>query len=131
LTNIFESFKNVRQFLRFLVSGFASWSFRRFLRTEEEVPRDFETALFSICASLVFIGKVPQEDNFNLSMFTTSVMVKEMRASDLWRLELIGITDPMEKISVKTRETKPKNKRILCNQRIFSEDSNIYERKAL
>lgn len=46
------------------------------------------------------MGKVPQESSSkeNLALSVTSMFVKEAEISDLWRLDLLGISDPIEKL---------------------------------
>ncbi|GBM32585.1 hypothetical protein AVEN_195547-1 [Araneus ventricosus] len=57
------------------------------------------------------MGKVPQvnTERANLAMTVTSLLVKEAEIADLWRLDVLGIKDPMEKkskqeIDLKTKE---------------------------
>lgn len=46
------------------------------------------------------LGKVPQQkDDSSSAVLVTSLFVKEANISDLWELDLIGIKDPVEKIS--------------------------------
>ncbi|GBM83170.1 hypothetical protein AVEN_43667-1 [Araneus ventricosus] len=56
------------------------------------------------------MGKVPQvnTERVNLAMTVTSLFVKEAEIADLWRLDVLGIKDPMEKKSKQKIELKTK-----------------------
>ncbi|GBL72837.1 hypothetical protein AVEN_39305-1 [Araneus ventricosus] len=56
------------------------------------------------------MGNVPQvsTERVNLAMTVTSLFVKEAEIADLWRLDVLGIKDPMEKKSKQERDLKTK-----------------------
>jgi len=55
------------------------------------------------CLGWTLVGKAPQNGiaNANLAVMVTSLFIKDFEISDPWRLDLIGIQDPIEK---KTKE---------------------------
>ncbi|GBM61401.1 hypothetical protein AVEN_70763-1 [Araneus ventricosus] len=72
------------------------------------------------------VGKVPQvnTERVNLAMAATSLFVKEAEIADLWRLDVLGIQDPMEKKS--KQEFDLKTKEHFKETVKFSQD-NCYE----
>ncbi|GBO35440.1 hypothetical protein AVEN_98825-1, partial [Araneus ventricosus] len=72
------------------------------------------------------MGKVPQvsTERVNLAMTVTSLFVKEAEIADLWRLDVLGIKDPMEKKSKQERDLKTKEH--FKETVIFNQD-NRYE----
>ncbi|GBL76207.1 hypothetical protein AVEN_234479-1 [Araneus ventricosus] len=56
------------------------------------------------------MGRVPRvnTERVNLAMTVTSLFVKGAEISDLWRLDVIGIKDPMEKMSKHEIDLKTK-----------------------
>ncbi|XP_054713062.1 uncharacterized protein LOC129222571 [Uloborus diversus] len=56
------------------------------------------------------LGKSPEiERNTNTAMLVTSLFIKEADISDLWKLDLIGIKDPIERLSKSEQEAIAKN----------------------
>ncbi|GBM54412.1 hypothetical protein AVEN_83014-1 [Araneus ventricosus] len=74
----------------------------------------------------ILMGKVLQvnTERVNLAMTVASLFVKEAEISDFWRLDVIGIKDPMEKIS--KHETDLKTKEHFKGTVKFNQD-NRYE----
>ncbi|GBN23713.1 hypothetical protein AVEN_215678-1 [Araneus ventricosus] len=72
------------------------------------------------------MGKVPQvsTERVNLAMTVTSLFVKEAEIADLWRLDVLGIKEPMEKKSKQERDLKTKES--FKETVIFNQD-NRYE----
>ncbi|GBO14256.1 hypothetical protein AVEN_177158-1 [Araneus ventricosus] len=72
------------------------------------------------------MGKVPQvsTERVNLAMTVTSLFVNEAEIADLWRLDVLGIKDPMEKKSKQERDLKTKEH--FKETMIFNQD-NRYE----
>ncbi|GBN96939.1 hypothetical protein AVEN_232744-1 [Araneus ventricosus] len=74
----------------------------------------------------ILMVKVPQVSTVrvNLAMTVTSLFVKEAEIADLWRLDVLGIKDPMEKKSKQERDLKTKEH--FKETVIFNQD-NRYE----
>ncbi|GBN40527.1 hypothetical protein AVEN_120918-1 [Araneus ventricosus] len=72
------------------------------------------------------MGKVPQvsTERVNLAMTVTSLFVKEAEIADLWRLDVLGIKDPMEKKSKQERDLKTKEH---FKETVISNQDNRYE----
>jgi len=64
--------------------------------------KDLDCGLVAIETSLGWTlqGKIPETNNTsNTTMITTSMFTKDMLITDLWQLDVLGITDPIEKRS--------------------------------
>ncbi|GFX30218.1 integrase catalytic domain-containing protein [Trichonephila clavipes] len=74
----------------------------------------------------ILMGKVPQinSERFNLAMTVTSLFIKGVDISDLWGIDVIGIKDPMEKISKNEIDLKTKEH---FNETVKLNQDNHYE----